>query len=883
MDKHVQDTVKMLDTHLNVKKVLATMAVALFFYVMLFPMVVIQLFMRVMVSSFPMNEVKHLGIFQWNLIINQPYVPRLIIVSIIALTMVFISSFNWMRKRMDSTSDAIGQKKPPRSETGEYGNARYGLMEELEAQYDAYDIFPDRFSESVKGDEHPGGFVLSSTPILGEKKINNKGKKEVRAKGLHVVYIGRSIRNSEHTITLGGTGAGKSTGSISPSIISISHAGSNLAITDPKLELYNLHAGQLREMGYNVILLNYANPTCGQQMNFLEYINQQYDKGLPALYTAKACEEFIRFIHVMRNDENSLLYRVQKKAKSSSNAPDIIELASIKIQENDRYNFNFAEFNADSPGQDFIDFLHEFLLIAQADSVEEVKNNESEDTSSRNIYLQYRTEQIIAAGLQVLDGINKENIASFLTRKTEVLKKAMESLSEDSYQYTSDKLKIEDCEAKIQMVQEAEDLTSEIILMYLEELRQESMNIYTALEQEASSTAQEIATMIVESNSKSTESIWVDGPIGLLSSLILFVCRESHDKSARNLGTIYRILSDLKEESPGGSNTFDKLMTPFLTSDQVKLLGATAAIAPDRTKASIITSLIAPLRLWANEAVVSQSSKTTLNFEDLDDPNKKTAIFLNIPGADVEPIYGLLGALFVEQLYKTMSDMCAAKDEGCLSKPLYLMLEELGNMPAIPTLGPKLSLARSKNIRFHMVIQSLSQLEERYPDEYNNILENTNILYLLTNLIDTAKWVSDRVGNYTGINESLGSSESDNGTFRTSINHSKIAVPLYTTTELLEFEDKHGLYIHTRAPSTKVELYPNYQWPNIDNIRALKTFDANNPRPYEPNHYFIPSRQPKDTMYYLNHTLAYMRMFGTNETPVCCLLDSKFLKFTKMN
>ena len=62
---------------------------------------------------------------------------------------------------------------------------------------------------------------------------------------------------------------------------------------------------------------------------------------------------------------------------------------------------------------------------------------------------------------------------------------------------------------------------------------------------------------------------------------------------------------------------------------------------------------------------------------------------------------------------------------GQLKRPVYFILDGFGNMPAVPGFGTMVTVSRSRNIFFEIILQSYKQLDIKYgPDEAQNIRGN---------------------------------------------------------------------------------------------------------------------------------------------------------------
>ena len=78
------------------------------------------------------------------------------------------------------------------------------------------------------------------------------------------------------------------------------------------------------------------------------------------------------------------------------------------------------------------------------------------------------------------------------------------------------------------------------------------------------------------------------------------------------------------------------------------------------------------------------------------------------------------------------------------------MLDEFANCPPLNDIEALVSVARSRGMRFHFFIQSLSQLDNVYgKDVAQIILDNCGLIYLKTNTQSTAEAISKRLGKKT--------------------------------------------------------------------------------------------------------------------------------------
>lgn len=113
---------------------------------------------------------------------------------------------------------------------------------------------------------------LPKTSIEGIPIIAEQNKK-----GYEVTFT-----KPAHTLIIGTTGSGKTTTFINPTIQILSNTEEqpSMLISDPKGELYSLHAKSLEKRGYDVKVLDLRNPYCSIRWNPLEKPYMMYQEML---------------------------------------------------------------------------------------------------------------------------------------------------------------------------------------------------------------------------------------------------------------------------------------------------------------------------------------------------------------------------------------------------------------------------------------------------------------------------------------------------------------------------------------------------------------------------------------------------------------------------
>lgn len=127
---------------------------------------------------------------------------------------------------------------------------------------------------------------------------------------------------------------------------------------------------------------------------------------------------------------------------------------------------------------------------------------------------------------------------------------------------------------------------------------------------------------------------------------------------------------------------------------------------------------------------------------------------------------GTNGEEKINELLKHIKKYAAVRpgDDMRLPEHCHFILDEFANTGKIPTFCEKLSTIRKYRINCSIIVQSPDQLKNMYEKEYNVIVDNCNIkLFLGTNSPETAKWVSDTLGNKTVVARSESWNSGNNG------------------------------------------------------------------------------------------------------------------------
>ena len=184
------------------------------------------------------------------------------------------------------------------------------------------------------------------------------------------------------------------------------------------------------------------------------------------------------------------------------------------------------------------------------------------------------------------------------------------------------------------------------------------------------------------------------------------------------------------------------------------------AQSSDTVKAGIILGLGTRLQVLQNEEV-----KQLVSFSDIDltAPGKRKCAYYIIL-SDQETSMAFLSSLFFSFLFIKLTRFADSSPEGRCPVPVNLILDEFNNIGRIggapdgSDFCRSLSVIRSRDIRVMLAVQSLGQLQNRYPNNlWAEIVGNCDIQLMLGCTDDvTAEYISERSGEMSiQINSSM--------------------------------------------------------------------------------------------------------------------------------
>lgn len=307
-------------------------------------------------------------------------------------------------------------------------------------------------------------------------------------------------------------------------------------------------------------------------------------------------------------------------------------------------------------------------------------------------------------------------------------------------------------------------------------LEQELESRRIQLEDEAKSDLRNIALSLIPDDPNSKDPTWANGCRDFITGIMYAMLEDSRDPRLGmtldkfNFFNLYKIM--MRRDPAGDRESALKTLTTYAdgrdkVNGNVFQLMSGVCLASGVTQRSFLSTLSSSVgKTLGDDGILFLTSGTDIDFTKI--PEKPTVFFIRIPDHKTER--HPLGVLCISQLYKVLVD-CANKTVdpktgkgGALKRPVYFILDEFGNMPAVPNFGTMVTVSRSRRIFFEIILQSYKQLDIKYgPDEAQNIRGNFQMeVFLGSEDPSTIQAFSEACGETTVFHEEYSRSRSTN-------------------------------------------------------------------------------------------------------------------------
>lgn len=301
--------------------------------------------------------------------------------------------------------------------------------------------------------------------------------------------------------------------------------------------------------------------------------------------------------------------------------------------------------------------------------------------------------------------------------------------------------------------------------------------------------------ILYEENSGNSDPFWEKTSADYFSGLALGLFEDAPEEQI-NINSI-SLTTTVGEEKCGGS-TYVKEYFNLKDPNSPAYINASGTImAPNETKGSIISVFKQKVKLFSSRENLSEM----LSYSDFDlrtIGERPTAVFIIIQ--DEKKTYHSLATIFIKQCYETLIDV-AQEHGGKLPCRTNFLLDEFANMPPLKDVTTMITAARSRQVRFTMIIQNFAQLTQVYGKENAETIKGNcgNIVYLISTELSALEEISKLCGEVK--------SKKDDKTAST---------PLVTVSDLQRMKQFDQIVLRLRMQPFKTSFTPNFKidWGN---------------------------------------------------------------------
>lgn len=296
--------------------------------------------------------------------------------------------------------------------------------------------------------------------------------------------------------------------------------------------------------------------------------------------------------------------------------------------------------------------------------------------------------------------------------------------------------------------------------------------------------------ILYDETNANSDPFWEKTAADYFSGIALAMFEDTTEDKI-NINSI-NMTATVGEDKFGGSTYIKEYFNMKDPASAAYVNASGTVMAPSETKGGIISVFKQKVKLFASRENLSEM----LSYSDfpLDSIGKQpTALFIIIQ--DEKKTYHSLATILIKQIYETLIDV-AQENGGSLPVRTNFLLDEFANMPPLKDVTTMITAARSRQIRFTMIIQNFAQLNKVYgKDDAETIKGNCgNIIYLISTELAALEEISKLCGEKK--------SKKDDKTAST---------PLVTVSDLQRMKQFDHILLRMRKSPFKTSFVPDFK------------------------------------------------------------------------
>ena len=295
--------------------------------------------------------------------------------------------------------------------------------------------------------------------------------------------------------------------------------------------------------------------------------------------------------------------------------------------------------------------------------------------------------------------------------------------------------------------------------------------------------------ILYDENNKGSDPFWEKTSADYFSGVALGLFEDAKTNEI-NINSI-SLATSVGEDKFKGSTYIKEYFQGKDPTSAAYIKATSTVMAANDTKQSILSVFRQKIQLFASRENLSEMlSHSDIDLRSIGE--KPTVVYIVIQ--DEKKTYHSLVTILLKQIYETLISV-AQVHGGALPVRTNFLLDEFANMPPLKDVTTMITAARSRQIRFTMIIQNFAQLEQVYGKEQAETLRGNcgNMIYLVTTELKALEEISKMCGEVK--------SKKDDKTAST---------PLVTVTDLQKMKENEVIIMRLRMSPFKTKFTPNY-------------------------------------------------------------------------
>lgn len=275
-------------------------------------------------------------------------------------------------------------------------------------------------------------------------------------------------------------------------------------------------------------------------------------------------------------------------------------------------------------------------------------------------------------------------------------------------------------------------------------------------EDRAASIVNDFSASIIPERPDVKDPFWIQTAQAMLRGLTMMLVEgiDFFPDEAVNLATLRHLSEHLVKKEDWEDNPFWDVLDQYPEDSLARSNLKAILRGSDRTFDNIKVSFDAPLnQLYIQKSLVSLLSRNEVQFDQLG--LQKTILYLIMP--DEKTTLHMIVSLIIKQCYEQLIRLAQSYANNALPFRVNFLLDEFSNLPKIPDMPAMISAARSRNIKFFLIIQGLYQLTSKYEEDDAHTIKGNcgNWVFLTSRELPLLKEISELCGEDAQTGERL--------------------------------------------------------------------------------------------------------------------------------